>query len=241
MNTVRISALVGAIAFLVGLAFATFSDLKLFLPALLTGLVVTLKVSALSFALFLVCSLLAALGRTSGNLTVRLLSGVYIEIFRGTSLLVQLFWLFFVLPEFGLVLTPITAAVLGIGLNFGAYGAEVVRGAILSVPRGQTEACIALNMQEWKRLFRVVLPQAFAIMVPGMTNLTIELVKATAMVSAVTLVDITSAAVKQNLIHYRTVEIFLITMLLYYCLCQVVRYGSKLLEGHVSRYRGALG
>ncbi len=240
MNTVRICALVGAVTFLVGLAFATFSDLKLFLPALLTGLVVTLKLSALSFVLFLVCSVLAALGRTGGSTAIRLASGIYIEIFRGTSLLVQLFWLFFVLPEFGIVLTPTTAAVLGIGLNFGAYGAEVVRGAIQSVPRGQSEACIALNMSEWKRLFRIVLPQAFVIMVPGMTNQTIELVKATAMVSAVTLVDMTSAAVKQNLIHYRTVEIFLITMLLYYCLCQVVRYGSKLLEVRVSRYRGAL-
>lgn len=241
MNTVRISALVGAIAFLVGLAFATFSELRLFLPALLTGLVVTLQVSALSFLLFLACSVLAALGRTSGSIAVGVFSGVYIEIFRGTSLLVQLFWLFFVLPEFGVVLAPMTAAVIGIGLNFGAYGAEVVRGAILSVPRGQTEACIALSMPEWTRLFRIVLPQAFAIMVPGMTNLTIELVKATAMVSAVTLVDMTSAAVKQNLIHYRTVEIFLITMLLYYCLCQIVRYGSKLLEVRVSRYRGAPG
>ena len=241
MNTARISALVGAIAFLVGLAFATFSELKLFLPALLKGLVITLQVSALSCVLFLFCSVLAALGRTSANTAVRFAAGTYVEIFRGTSLLVQLFWLFFVLPEFGVVLTPMTAAVLGMGLNFGAYGAEVVRGAISSVPRGQSEACIALNMPEWKRLSRIVLPQAFAIMVPGMTNLTIELVKATAMVSAVTLVDVTSAAVKQNLIHYRTVEIFLITMLLYYCLCQVIRYGSKLLEERVSRYRGALG
>jgi polar amino acid transport system permease protein len=237
MKTVRISASVGVVAFLLGLTFATFSEMRVFLPALLTGAVVTIQIALLSFGLFMVCAALAALGRISRFRGARVFAGLYIEIFRGTSLLVQLFWLFFVLPEFGVVLSPTLAGVLGLGLNFGAYGAEVVRGAILAVPKGQTEACTALNIPEHKRMLHIVLPQAFGIMVPGMANQTIELIKATSLVSAVTLVDITSAAVKQNLIHYRTIEIFLVTLLLYYCLCQLIRFSADLLEARVTRYR----
>ena len=239
MNNRRMSALVGVVAFLLGLFFATFSELRIIFPALLNGAVITVQISALSFVVFAVLSVAAALGKLSPVRWLRWVATSYIEVFRGTSLLVQLFWLFFVLPEFGVVIAPITAAVLGIGLNFGAYGAEVVRGAISSVPRGQREACTALNIPEWKQMLRIVFPQAFAIMVPGMTNQTIELVKSTSMISAVTLVDITSASVKQNLIHFRTVEIFLVTIVLYYCLCQLIRFGSEMLEERVSRYRGA--
>src|SRR3546814_12809856 len=82
------------------------------------------------------------------------------DLFRGTSALVQLFWLFFVLPHFGLTLEPLTVAVAALGLNVGAYGAEVVRGAIDAVPRGQWEATIALNMSRMEALRRIILPQA---------------------------------------------------------------------------------
>ena len=232
----RIAIVSALIAFIAGLSAATFSELRVFLPAILKGAVVTAQVSILSIALFLFLSFIAGIGRSRGNKAIRWISVVYIEVFRGTSLLVILFWMFFVMPEFGLTLSPLTAAVLAFGLNYGAYGAEVVRGAIGAVPKGQTEATIALNMTPYRRMTRIVLPQAVAITIPGLSNLTIELIKGTALVSAVTLVDITYAAVQQNQLHYRTVEIFLITMLLYYCLAQFVRFGGDALEDYFTRH-----
>ncbi|WP_170763261.1 ectoine/hydroxyectoine ABC transporter permease subunit EhuC [Ruegeria lacuscaerulensis] len=232
----RVAIVSALIAFLVGLSAATFSELRIFLPAILKGAVVTAQVSVLSIILFLFMSLIAGIGRSRGNTAIRWISTIYIEVFRGTSLLVILFWMFFVMPEFGLTLSPMVAGVAAIGLNFGAYGAEVVRGALGAVPKGQTEATVALNMSAYRRMTRIVLPQAIAIMIPGMSNLTIELIKATALVSAVTLVDITYAAVQQNQLHYRTIEIFLITVMLYYCLAQFVRFGGEALEEYFTHH-----
>jgi len=232
----RIAIVSALIAFLVGLAFATFSEMRVFLPSILKGAVVTAQVSVLSIALFLFMSVASGVARLSQNAAVRWVAVCYIEVFRGTSLLVILFWMFFVMPEFGVTLSPMVAGVAAIGLNFGAYGGEVVRGAIGAVPKGQTEATVALNMTPYRRMTRIVLPQAIAIMIPGMSNLTIELIKATALVSAVTLVDITYAAVQQNQLHYRTVEIFLITLLLYYVFAQFVRFGGEALEERYTRH-----
>ena len=139
-------SLIGVLAFLFGLTVATFSELRVFFPALLAGAVVTLKVFALSLPVFLALSFAAAAGRTSAYAPIRWLTSAYVEIFRGTSLLVQLFWFFYVLPEFGIVLSPVMAATVAMGLNFGAYGAEVVRGAVSAVDKGQWEACVALNI-----------------------------------------------------------------------------------------------
>ncbi|MDA7981423.1 MAG: ectoine/hydroxyectoine ABC transporter permease subunit EhuC [Alphaproteobacteria bacterium] len=232
----RLAAVLVLLGFLAGLAIATFSEYRIFLPALLRGAVVTVKVGVLSIALFYAMAFIAGIGRLNKNRIIRYTATVYIEVFRGTSLLVILFWLFFVLPEFGVILSPLAAAVLGMGLNYGAYGAEVVRGAILAVPRGQYEASLALNMTPRKQMLRVVLPQAVLVTIPGLSNLTIELIKATALVSAVTLVDITFASVQQNQIHLRTIDIFVITLLLYYCLAQFVRFGGGMLEARASRH-----
>src|SRR3546814_9872146 len=127
---------------------------------------------------------LAAIARMYGPRPLRWLAISYIELFRGTSALVQLFWLFFVLPHFGLTLPPLTVAVVALGLNVGAYGAEVVRGAIDAVPRGQWEATIALNMSRIEALRRVILPQAVVAMSPPWGNLFNETLKATALVEA---------------------------------------------------------
>lgn len=224
------------LAFLVGMSVATFAEMRIFLPALLRGAVVTLQVSVLAAFIFYCASFIAGIGKISKSRPIGWLSTIYVEIFRGTSLLVQLFWFFFVLPEFGIVLSPMVAGVLGVGLNFGAYGAEIVRGAITAVPKGQWEASTALNLPEWKRMMRIVIPQAVAIMIPGMGNLTIEMVKATSVVSAVTLVDITYASVQQNQLHFKTIEIFMVTLLLYYCFSQIIRFSAGILEERAKRH-----
>lgn len=234
--TGRIAAIAALTAFLIGLSVATFADVRVFLPALLKGAVVTIEVSVLSAILFYAAAFLAGIGRLSSNRPIRWLCAIYTEVFRGTSLLVILFWIFFVLPEFGVILSPLVASVLGVGLNFGAYGAEIVRGAVASVDKGQTEAAIALNLPPWKCMLRIILPQAIIVMIPGFGNLTIEMIKATALVSAVTLVDITYASVQQNQLHYRTLEIFAVTLMLYYCFAQFVRFGAAMLEDYSRRH-----
>ncbi len=133
---------------------------------------------------------------------------LYVEIFRGTSALVQLFWLFFVLPQFGVMIDAFAVAVLALGLNVGAYGSEVVRGAIKSVARGQWEASIALNMSRAQMLRRIILPQAFIAMIPPWGNLFIELLKSTALVSLITLSDLAFRAQQMNQTTLKTLPIF---------------------------------
>ena len=231
-------AILVPLAFLAGLYFAVFSSVAQFLPALLNGLTVTVTVGVPSVLLAYAISILAGLGRLSPLAPLRWMSAGYIEVFRGVSLLVILFWLYFVLPEFGLTLSAYSAALLGISLNAGAYGAEIVRGAVQAVPKGQYEACVTLNMPRLRKYTRIILPQALVIAVPAMTNMTIELLKGTALVSAVTLVDLTAAGVRQNQLTYRTVEIFSVLALIYICLAQVVRFSGARLEQLFTRHLG---
>ncbi|MEU5843902.1 ectoine/hydroxyectoine ABC transporter permease subunit EhuC [Rhodococcus sp. NPDC047139] len=160
-------------------------------PQLLDGLLVTaeLTVGSAVFAFLLA----VALGLSAGarNIVLRGSARVVIEFFRGTSLLVQLFWLFYVLPLFGYRLEPIVCGILALALNYGAYGAEVVRGAIASVPKPQWEAATALNFGYWQRMRRVIFPQAWAEMIPPLTNLLIQLLKGTALASYILLQDLT--------------------------------------------------
>lgn len=232
-------AILVPLTFLAGLYFAVFSSVTQFLPSLLNGLTVTVMVAVPSILMAYVVSIAAGLGRLSPLAPLRWASAVYVEVFRGVSLLVILFWLYFVLPEFGLTLSAYTAALLGISLNAGAYGAEIVRGAVQAVPKGQYEACVTLNLPAWRKYTHIILPQALVIAIPAMTNMTIELLKGTALVSAVTLVDLTAAGVRQNQLTYRTVEIFSVLALIYYCLSQVVRFSGARLEQIFNRHLGA--
>ncbi|WP_434445308.1 ectoine/hydroxyectoine ABC transporter permease subunit EhuC [Lentzea sp. E54] len=158
---------------------------------LLDGLLVTLQLTVFGALLGLVFAFAAGLGRLARRRVVRGLAFAYTEGFRGLPALVVLFWLVFALPGLGFQLDPLFAGVLALSLNIGAYGAEVVRGAILSVPVGQLEAATALNFTRWQRMRRIVLPQAAVAMVPPFGNLLIELLKATALVSLVYLQDLT--------------------------------------------------
>jgi len=208
---------------------------SLFLPGLLEGALLTAKITVLGCLLAIVMATLAALGKLYGPSPVRWLANLYIEIFRGTSALVQLFWLFFVLPQFGISLEPFTVAVLGLGLNVGAYGAECVRGAIQSVARGQWEAATALNMTRSQMLRRIILPQAFIAMIPPWGNLFIELLKSTALVSLITLSDLAFKAQQMNQTTMKTIPIFTLVLLIYLAMSLVITIGMRYLEGRLSK------
>lgn len=159
---------------------------------LMEGLVVTLQVLIGSFLLGTVLSIIFGIGRLSSRAWVRRLSSVYVEFARGASAIILLFWMFYALPIlFGIRgWSAMTAGILALGLNMGAYGAEIVRGAIKSVPKGQSEAAIALNLTDTQRMRYVVLPQAVPIILPPFGNLTIEIMKGTSLVSLITLSDL---------------------------------------------------
>jgi polar amino acid transport system permease protein len=228
-------ALVYLLGFAGAIVVASYAGFRDFLPVLLEGTLVTIEITAMSAMVAVPCAVAAALAKIYGVLPLRWLAVAYIEIFRGTSALVQLFWLFFVLPHFGITLEPITAAVIGLGLNLGAYGAEVVRGAVQAVPRGQWEASTALNMTRAMALRRIVLPQAFVAMIPPWGNLFIELLKATSLVSLITITDLTFKAKGISDVTLRTAEVFNVALVIYLCIALVITYAMRTLERSATR------
>ena len=187
---------------------------------LLLGTVTTIKVLFCSMILYVIISMIFGLMRLSKNLVVQGIATVYIEFFRGTSLLVQLFWVYYVLPFFGISLEAFVAGVVALGLNFGEYGAEIVRGGILAVPKGQWEAAHALNFSPAKRIKRIIIPQIFPIILPPAANLTVELLKATALVALVTVVDLTFEAKQINSITWLSAQCFGTALLIYYIMAR---------------------
>ncbi|TDF97196.1 ectoine/hydroxyectoine ABC transporter permease subunit EhuC [Paenibacillus piri] len=200
-------------------------------PMLFAGAKVTLEVAALSSILALAISLAAGLCRLSQYKLIRFIVTVYVELFRGSSLLIQLFWLYFALPFAGIELPKLTAAVLAFGLNYGAYGSEVVRSSILAVPKGQWEAALALNMRRWQSLLYVILPQAGVRMLPPFGNLAIELIKGTCLVYFITLSDMTYQAIvlRNNYIDW-TPEILMLLLLMYFAITSLVSFGIRKAE-----------
>jgi len=187
---------------------------------ILSGTLVTMLLTVLAAILAIAIALAAGLMRLAPNALVRGFATVYVEIFRGTSLLVQLYWIFFVLPLFGITLEKFTAGFVAVGLNLGAYGAELVRGAILSVPKGQWEAALALNMSPAKRMVRVILPQAVLIMLPPWGNLLIELLKGTALVALIAVADLMFQVKQINGTTFLSAESFGTALVIYYVLAR---------------------
>jgi polar amino acid transport system permease protein len=203
--------------------------------SLMDGAGVTILVWALAAAVAIPAALTAGMARLSRSWIVRFIAGAYIEFFRGTSALVQLFILFFVMPFFGVSLSPLVAGILALGLNEGSYGSDVVRGAIQAVPKGQSEAAITLGMSPWTRFRRVILPQAFVEMLPPAGNLAIDLLKLTSLVSLVTLADITFQAQGLRVGAGDPLVIFAVLLAIYFLLSSVITVGFSVLERRARR------
>ncbi|OQM76408.1 ectoine/hydroxyectoine ABC transporter permease subunit EhuC [Manganibacter manganicus] len=206
-----------------------------YIELILEGAVVTIKLTLMGSVLALVVAFIAGLGRLSRFFAVRALATAYIEFFRGTSIFVQLFWVYFVLPLFGITLTPLQAGVLGLGLNVGAYAAEVVRGAVQSIGKEQYEACTALNLGRWQGMRHVILPQAFLVMLPTFGNNAIELLKATSIVSLISLADLTFQAQVVRSQTGNTMVPFTTILVIYFALAMLITWGIRRLERRLSR------
>ncbi|MCQ0092694.1 ectoine/hydroxyectoine ABC transporter permease subunit EhuC [Roseovarius sp. M141] len=215
--------------------------LSVYWPRLLSGTGITIAQFLIAAALGIAISLIMALLKLSGNRLLRSAAITYIEIFRGTSLLVQLYWIFFVLPLFGLSIEKFTAGYIAVGMNIGAYGAELVRGGILSVRKGQWEAALAINMSPAKRMWRIILPQALVNMLPSWGNLMIELLKATALVSLISVADLMYEAKQINGSTFLSAQVFGVALIIYYVLARFfVTPFMRWLERFMARKMGAM-
>jgi polar amino acid transport system permease protein len=206
--------------------------------ALFSGLKITLEVTLFSAILACVVAFAGGTARLARERWIRAIAGVYVEGFRSMSALVVMFWLYFALPLFGLQLTALQAGVLALGLSYGAYGAEIVRGAIVQVPRGQWEAATAVNMSASQRMRYVILPQAILAMLPPLSNLLIDLLKATSLVSLITLADLTfEGKILQGTLGH-PLEIFALVLVVYFVINFILTRLARLLERRVSHGQG---
>ncbi|GIG65357.1 ectoine/hydroxyectoine ABC transporter permease subunit EhuC [Phytomonospora endophytica] len=218
--------------------FTTFADA---LPQLLSGIRITLILTASGAVLALVLSFLFGLMSRSRSIMVRGTSRVIVEFFRGTSLVVQLFWFVYAMPIVtGFQLDdPVYAGIIALGLNYGAYGAEVVRGGLNAVPQAQWEATIALNMTPLQRLRLVIVPQAMAEMIPPFGNLLIQLLKASSLVVLVGIADLSFEAEKIRLTNAtEATAAFSISLVLYFVLAWLLNTGMRAWEGHAKAKLG---
>lgn len=207
-------------------------------PTLLRGLGTTVEYTVVGALAALVLSFLLGLMGMSSSLPVRGVARVFVEFFRGTSLVVQLFWIFYVLPQLGFKLAPLFAATVAFGLNFGAYGAEVVRGALGAVPKAQWEATVALSMTPYQRMRRVLLPQAIPEMIPPFGNLLVQVLKSSSLLYFLAITEFTFEI--QELRYKLTSRIapYLLALVAYFVVAQLLLYGMRLWERRAGRKVG---
>ncbi|KOV94418.1 ectoine/hydroxyectoine ABC transporter permease subunit EhuC [Streptomyces sp. NRRL B-3648] len=197
----------------------------------LRGVGTTLQLLVYSALLALVVSFAAGAARTHRSRLVRFLAACYTEVFRGISALVMIFWVFFVLPvAFGWQLVPMWAGTLALGLTYGAYGAEIVRGALAAVDPAQREGGIALGFSPWQRLRLVLLPQAVPEMIPSFSNLLVELLKGTALVSITGMGDLAFSGNLVRLALQESGRIYAYLLLVYFVIAFLLTRGMRALE-----------
>ncbi|KEO84566.1 amino acid ABC transporter permease [Tumebacillus flagellatus] len=207
-----------------------------FWPLLKAGIEFTVPLAILSFVLGLAVALLTALARLSGN---RVLSGIarfYVWIIRGTPLLVQLFIIFYGLPSFGVTLAAFPSAVIGFTLSVGAYGSEIIRASIQSVPRGQWEAAYSIGMTYRQALRRIVIPQATRVAVPPLANSFISLVKDTSLAAAITMTEMFRVAQQITATTYEPLVLYSEAAVIYLVFSTVLSWLQGWLEVRFSRH-----
>jgi polar amino acid transport system permease protein len=209
-----------------------------YLPFLLDGVKVTLWITFAAMALAVPVAFLLAAGRMSRHAPLRLAAGFVVELFRGSSAVVQLFWAFYVLPLFGITLSPIAAGILVLGLNEGSYFSEVVRASLRSIVAGQREACVALHLPRAWAFFRVILPQALPVMIPPFGNALVLMLKFTALVSLVTVQDLSFRADQIRTALGTSGEIYGVVLLIYFALALLLAGGVAVLERAANRWAG---
>ena len=193
-------------------------------PFFLKAALVTIHLAVLSTMLGLACGALGAYARLSRSAALRFTGATYVSVIRGTPALIQLFILYFGGPQIGIQLDAFEAGVIGLGINIGAYMTETMRGAIIAVDKGQTEASRTLGMSTWQTMRKVILPQAARLMIrPLGVNINAQ-IKGTALVAAISVVELTYTAQRYIGSTYKPFEMFLLAGIIY----MVIIYGAGL-------------
>jgi cystine transport system permease protein len=196
----------------------------------------TIPLSFIAFVLGLAIAVLTALARISTIKILQVIARVYVSIIRGTPLLVQLFILFYGLPTIGVVIDPFPAAIIGFSLNVGAYASEVIRAAILSIPKGQWEAANTIGMSYAQSLRRVILPQAARVSIPPLSNTFISLIKDTSLASLILVTEMFRVAQQIAATNYEFLLLYGQAALIYWLVCFLLSLGQGRLEHRFDRY-----
>lgn len=207
-----------------------------FWPLLRGGLTGTIPLTLISFAIGLVLALVVALLRLASNPVVSWIGRTYVSVIRGTPLLVQLFVIFYGLPSLGIVVDPWPSAIIAFSLNVGGYAAEVIRAAILSIPKGQWEAGYVVGMSHARTLRRIVLPQAARVSVPPLSNTFISLVKDTSLASLILVTEMFRKAQEIASFTSEFMTLYLEAAAIYWVFCTVLSFGQDRIEKKLEQY-----
>jgi polar amino acid transport system substrate-binding protein len=205
------------------------------LPLLAAAAGMTILLSCLSFPLAIAIGLAVAIGRLHGPAWLKPLLAGYVEVLRGTPLMLQLYAIFFLLPKIGLALPAVGAAIIGLALNYSAYESEIYRAGLKAVPLGQLEAALALGLSKWRALRHVLVPQAVRIVMPPVTSDFIALFKDTSVCSAITVIELTKRYSVLALSTGRIVELAVVTAVLYLCMSWPLALLSRWFEARLER------
>jgi cystine transport system permease protein len=205
-------------------------------PLLIGAITGTIPLALASFALGLLLALIVALMRLSRNPVLSAIARIYISVIRGTPLLVQLFVIFYGLPSVGITISPWPSAIIAFSLNVGGYAAEVIRAAILSVPKGQWEAGHTIGMSRRQSLVRIILPQAARVSVPPLSNTFISLVKDTSLASLILVTELFRQAQQVAAFSQEFMLLYLEAAVIYWIICLVLAGGQSALEKRLDRY-----
>jgi len=205
-------------------------------PMLVATVTKTIPLTAISFVLGLVIALVVALARLSSIGPLSAVARVYVSLIRGTPLLVQLFIVFYALPQLNIVIDPFPAAVIAFSLNVGGYAAEVIRAAILSIPKGQWEASETIGMGYATTLQRVILPQAARVAVPPLSNTLISLVKDTSLASTILVTELLRVAQLAAAPTFDFFALYGVAAVYYWVICLILSFAQNRLESRLERY-----
>jgi len=207
-----------------------------FFPLLIAGVKFTIPLAIGSFILGSILAMATALARISKYKSLVLISSFYVWIIRGTPLLVQLFIIFYGLPAAGITMGALTAATIGFTLNVGAYNSEVIRAAILSIPKGQWEAGASIGMTHTQALIRIILPQAARVSVPPLSNSFISLVKDTSLAAAITYTEMFQIAQRITAATYEPLVLYCEVAFIYLLFCTILSTLQQRIEKKLEKF-----
>jgi polar amino acid transport system permease protein len=196
----------------------------------------TIKLTVFTLLIGTIFGVVLALGKITKNFVVHNIASFYIWVFRGTPLILQLFFFYYALPMLGVKMSPFMAAVIGLSLNCAAYMAEIIRGGIISIDKGQFEASKALGFTYFQTMNKIVLPQTFRVIIPPVGNEFIAMLKDTSLVSTIAMVELMRSAVQISSATFKYTEMLFTAACLYLILTTVFTSIFSAIEKKLSRY-----